>query len=183
MYRARQHWYTFECGLQKWLETILELCDTTESFHSIAMSSPAAVLPQFLRISNEYNCVAAGIVAVCALVNIGACQASNILECFQQFNPEGSPDFEEQVLRGLLHLVGPRGPYLSNDLRFARQFKKGPVHEILKKNAIKRWSAPLFALVARRMWYAFLQHALRPESGYVQRVLLPRLSGNESINK
>jgi hypothetical protein len=177
MYRLKHTSFTFEESIQRWIQTIL-LNGSSSDFHAIATSSPAAALPQFLRASNEHLNVSAGLVSVAALVNIGACDASNILECFQQFNPDGTPDFEAAILTSLMHLHGPRGPYLKDDLKFARSRRVGPVYDILQKRAIKAWSVVLFAIVIKRLWRSFLEHVLRPDSGYVKRVLLVRCRKN-----
>jgi len=177
MYRYKNNAFTFEEAVQKWIQTIL-LGGPSSEFHAIATSSPAAALPQFLRASNEHLCTSAGIVSVAALVNIGACSSSSILECFQLFNPDGTPEFEASVMTALMSMVGPRGPYMSNDLVFARARRVGPVYDILRARAIKAWSIVLFALALKKLWRAFLEHALRPDSGYVQRVLLVRCRKN-----
>ena len=170
MYRHKT--FTFESAVQTWLQTILY--GRSSDFHDVATRSPAAALPQFLRLANEHGCTEAGLVAVAALVNIGACRASSILECFQQFNPDGSPEFEAAVMKLLMPLVGPRGPYMLKDLHFARTRRIGPVHEILRKTAMKNWSIVFFVMALKRLWCAFLERVLRPESGYVKRVLLVR---------
>jgi hypothetical protein len=171
---------TFEESIQTWIKTILS---NENDFHDIVTHSPAAALPQFLRIANEYGNLEAGVVAVAALVNIGACEASNIVECFQVYNPEGSVEFEEALLKKLMNIVGPQGPYMLNDIAFARRRRIGYVYDILKKQAIKSWSIVLFAIVVKRMWRSFLEHILRPDSGYIKRVLLVRCHNNSLCNK
>lgn len=167
--------FTFEFALQAWTSKLEGLTNySAYSWHTIVTESPAAVLPYLLRRSNDYRHAESGLVALCALVNIGAVHKDRILTGLQEFNPVGSEDFEYQILRALIDLSGPKGPYMLFDIREARRHRCGPVWCLLKQRALKRWSTVLFAVAVKKMWNHFMERLLCPDSGYFRRILVRR---------
>ena len=170
--------FTFEFALQVWTSKLEGLTNYEYTWHEIVMNGPAAVLPYFLRFANHYRNADAGLVALTALVNIGAIHKDRILEGLQEFNFSGHEHFESQLICRLMDLEGPRGPYLLADIKGARLAKHGPVWTVLKKRALKRWSTVLFMVAVKRLWYAFMARICHPDSGYFRRVLVRRFYKN-----
>jgi hypothetical protein len=177
-YNRKTMSFTFEFALQMWTSKLEGLQTFQKTWHEIVTGAPAAVLPYLLRFSNKYNHVESGLVAITALINIGAVNKDRILEGLQEFNYGGREDFEHLLIDKLVDLQGPHGPYMLDDLARARRTKLGPVWAVLKQRAVRRWSTVLFMIAVKKLWYIFMERICHPDSGYFQRVVVKRFYKN-----
>jgi len=147
-------------------------------FHTLTLDTPNDILHCICILAGVYKNAYAVSILLCAIVNRDLARPETIFSKYIDWMHE-NPVYTElyvQVADTMLTLAhGPRGPYMLDDLEDVRLRKrKGPLYQALQKRAYKRWSTIFFAVILKCMWRSWIHHILRPESGFIRRVVSKR---------
>lgn len=91
-------------------------------------------------------------------------------------------DYTKRLLDLLMaHRVPHSRPFLEDDIQEARRVRHGLLWTALRRRAQRRLSAFAAAVLAVCLWRRWQAYMCEPESGYVQRRVLPRLAGASTL--
>lgn len=118
----------------------------------------------------QERCIKLLAVAILRLLRAHICFSA--VEALQRFGPESYTN--DAIDESTVSLLQDWSALTPIDYRVARRARAGPVWAVLQRQALKRWSLVLFAVVAKALWRAFTDHMWRPESGFVRRYMTRR---------